>query len=366
MITGGHLTPALATIEEMQRIHPEWAIVFVGRKVAIEGSATQSEEYRIITGLGLPFLPISAGRLKRDGGISALWSLFKIPMGFVTAARFVLREKPSLILSFGGYIALPVVWWAWVLKIPIVTHEQTTRPGLANQIIARLATNICVSFPQAAALLGRNERTEVTGLPMRREVFMVPKENPFGNPFTPPVLLVVGGSTGSTSINDVVFASLSTLLSEYTLIHQVGRVSLAKAEKIHEFLDTQLKSRYVPMAYLSADAYSFALHNATIIIGRSGANTVTEIAVAGKTAIFIPLPWAANNEQYHNAVVLKDAGSSVILEQKNLSVATLTDTIRKVAGELEDRQQKAKRFAEKIPHDGAFRLVTVIDRILSK
>ncbi len=365
MMTGGHITPAIATIEEVHAQHPDWEIVFIGRKTALEGYATHSEEYRLIRGLGLKFLPISTGRLKREGGVSAVIALLKLPVGIVQAAWYIAWQKPSIIVSFGGYIALPVVLVAWVYRIPIVTHEQTTRPGLANRIIARIATKICVSFPDTVTQFPSHTNLVVTGLPVRQSVFSVPKSSPFTLDPTFPLLFIVGGSTGSTSMNDVVFQALPALLSRYTVVHQVGRISENSAKEVQEGLDGSVRDRYLPLPYIATDAYSFLLHKAAMIIGRSGANTVTEIAIAAKTAIFIPLPWSGGHEQYYNAKILQDAGSALILEQKHVSADSLVMHVHAMMEALPERSRKAKAFAVRIGHDGAKRFVAVIADILS-
>lgn len=364
-MTGGHITPAVATIEELRARHPSWEIVFVGRKTALEGYITHSEEYRIIPGLGLKFLPITAGRLKREGGLGAVFSLMKFPVGVFQAVWYLARQQPALVVSFGGYIALPVVLASRLWRIPVVTHEQTMRPGLANRIISRLATAICVSFPEAATRFDTRANIVVTGLPVRKSVLHPPKGAPFSLDAKAPLLFIVGGSTGSTSVNDVVFKSLPILLSQYTVVHQVGRVSGGAAKRIQDMLEPSLRSRYHAMPYLSTESYSYLVNKATIVIGRSGANTVTEIAVLGKVAIFIPLPWSANQEQYHNAMILKDAGSALVLEQRNFTPESLIKDIYTVMNNLPAMRRKAKAYAAHIPQDGAQRFVKVIADTLS-
>ena len=363
-MTGGHITPAMATIEELQARFPEWEMVFIGRSQAIEGQHTSAEEHRLVTGMGLRFVPLVTGRLKREGGLGALFSLLKFPMGLLQAVIIVGRERPSMIVSFGGYVALPIVLVAWSFRIPVVTHEQTTRPGLANRIIARFATRVCVSFPESSQELGNTGEVEVTGLPLRHGVLVAPKKNPFAITSSLPLLLFLGGSTGSVSVNEKVFAALPDLLSRYTIIHQVGRMSEPIAEKTRASLPDNLKKHYLPFPYLSTEEYSYALHHASLIIGRSGANTVTEVAITGKVAVCIPLPWAAKNEQYHNAKFLEAAGSAVILEQKDLTSGSLADTIDRMMSELKTRTSSATALSKRIPRDGATRFVNVIEKVL--
>lgn len=360
IMTGGHITPAMATIEELLARFPDWEIVFIGRSQAIEGQRAQAEEQRLITGMGLRFVPLVTGRLKREGGIGALFSLLKFPVGLVQSVAIVTRERPSMIISFGGYVALPVVLVAWVLRIPVVTHEQTTRPGLANRIISRFATRVCISFPESNKELGLAGKVEVTGLPLRQQVLHPPKKNPFPVTLSRPLLLFLGGSTGSVSVNEKVYEALPNLLTRYTIIHQVGKISAQAALTKRDVLPDDLQKHYLPYPYLSSEEYSYALHHASLIVGRSGANTVTEIAIAGKVAVCIPLPWSANNEQYYNAKFLKDAGSAVILEQKNLTAVSLVDVINRTISELKTREASARELSKKIPRDCAARFVNVI------
>lgn len=364
LLTGGHVTPAIATIEEIRSRFPGWKIVFVGRKHSLEGKGIQSEEFRLIHDLGIPFTPITAGRLKREGGFAALAALAKIPIGFAQAFVSLLRLRPTAIVSFGGYVALPVAVSARILGIPVVTHEQTTRPGLANRLIARIATRICISFPETKAMLGRGDEVILTGLPLRRAVLAKSVKQPFAVPEGKPMLFVVGGSTGSVSINTAVFAALPTLLQTYVVVHQVGRLSEHMSQDEAERLAKHLRGHYIHRAYFSATEYSWAMHASAIVIGRSGANTVTEIALAGKTAICIPLPWAAENEQFYNAAVLT-RGGSVILPQDALTADSLIKTVGDVYATRDERRAKAKALMSLLPHDGAKRFVDVIEHIVS-
>lgn len=365
MITGGHVTPALATIEEIASRRPAWRMVFVGRKHALEGSVVESEEHRLVTGLGIRFLPITAGRLKREGGFAALSAFLKIPVGLVQAFGHVLRERPDVIVSFGGYVALPVAVAAYMLRIPVVTHEQTTRPGLANRIIGRIAERICVSFPDTAGVFGDPARTVVTGLPVRTAVLDAPKAAPFEHIGKTPILLIVGGSTGSISINTAVFSALPSLLRDFVVIHQVGRASEALISGVRAKLPEALRKRYIAKAYLSAHEYSWAIHHAKIVIGRSGANTVTELALAGAVSVCIPLPWSANHEQLHNAQYLV-TGGSFLLPQNRLSPETLLSAVADVLAGWDTRKALATRLSSVLPRDGARRFVGVVESVLAR
>ncbi|TSC54300.1 MAG: UDP-N-acetylglucosamine--N-acetylmuramyl-(pentapeptide) pyrophosphoryl-undecaprenol N-acetylglucosamine transferase [Microgenomates group bacterium LiPW_16] len=167
VITGGHLTPALAAIAELKK--EGWEILFIGRKHALEGDPSLSVEYRVIKELGISFVPLTAGRFQRSFTRYTILSLLKVPLGFIQSLYWVARFKPNLILSFGGYLALPVALSGWILGIPILTHEQSVIPGLATKIIARFARRVCVSWPQTTEHFPK-EKVVLTGNPIREEV----------------------------------------------------------------------------------------------------------------------------------------------------------------------------------------------------
>lgn len=361
LVTGGHITPAIATIEEI-RERFDWKIVFVGRLRSIEGSRVASEEYELIHGKGIKFIPLTTGRIKRDRSVMTLWSLVKIPAGFVQALLIVWREKPTVILSFGGYIAVPIVFAAWCMRIPIVTHEQTTYPGLANRIIARLATHTCISFSDKTGMLGAN--TEVTGLPLRKRIFTSPSISPFSIKENLPLLFVTGGSTGSTSINAVIYAALPALLSSYTIIHQVGRLSNDEAQRVRTMLPKEFLSRYIPAPFLDDVSYSWVIHHADLVIGRSGANTVMELMALGKIALFIPLPWASGNEQYINASYMQSKGSAFVVEQKNFTPTRCIEIVDTMMKKKLSYRAAAARYQSSVSRSGAQKVVDVVARVV--
>jgi len=145
IITGGHLTPAIAVIKKLQE-EDSWQILFIGRKYTMEGDKAASIESQIIPKLGVKFVSIDAGRIQRRLTRYFFPALFKVPLGFFQSFNYVKKFHPDVILSFGGYLAVPVVWAAWLLGIPIVTHEQGVILGLATRFIAPFAKKIAVSW----------------------------------------------------------------------------------------------------------------------------------------------------------------------------------------------------------------------------
>lgn len=358
------MTPAIATIEEIRSRNPSWRLIFIGRKNALEGNTTVSEEYRLITGMGIRFLPLVAGRMKREKSLASVWALLKVPVGYIQASIYVWKERPSIVVSFGGYVGLPVTFVAWCLGIPVIIHEQTTRPGLANRLIGRLARHVCVTFEDTATQF-HSKHVTVTGLPMRKSVMHPPERCPIslshGNK---PILFVVGGNTGSLSINKAIYPILPELLRDFTVMHQVGRVSETRVKEVVKNLASDIQPHYIPMAYVHEDLYSWIIHHAKLVIGRSGANTVMELGVAAAVVICIPLPWSARDEQNANAAYLERGGATTLL-QSDLTPDSLHTSIKKVLASWEERKEKARQFSTLIPKDGAPRFVDVIEGELS-
>lgn len=360
-ITGGHITPAIALIDEIRQEYPQWHIICVGRSVALEGSGAQSVERRLVTARGAVFLPLAAGRLSRSINLSSLASFLKIPVGYIQALWYCVRHKPDIIVSFGGYVALPVGLAATTLRIPVITHEQTRSVGLANRIIGSIARTICITFEDQLHNFPKG-KTVVTGLPMRKELFHPPQNALFTVASSFPAVYITGGSTGAVSLNDVLFPAIDQLTKTYTVFHQTGKLSLQKAMHIRDQLPQSQRDRYIVQDFFDTEAVSWILHQASLVIGRSGANTVMEAAALGKTMICIPLPWSAAGEQIANAKWLEQRGLAVVVPQQE---ARADNFVSVIDAALEKRnKQKRTGASSDIPQDGARRLLLEVNAIL--
>lgn len=361
VITGGHITPALAVIEALE---DEVSIVFFGRKYSMEGSRILSIEYRLIVKKGIRFISITTGRLQRYMSWQTIPSLLKIPVGCIQAIWYCRRARPSLIVSFGGYVGLPVAIAGWVCRIPVITHEQTLIAGLTNRIIARIAKRVCVTFPETVGHFPKGKAV-ITGLPMREGLFTPPNKSPFAlDTKQYPLIYVTGGGTGAQSLNRLLFHVLPALLKRYTIIHQVGDTSLSEAHKIRATLPSEYQDRYIVQSYISVSTLSWVLAHAALVVGRSGANIVMELAALGKVALFVPLPWSAGGEQQENAAWLARHGGAVALIQRELTPQLLKETIEAISKNPESLQKRADAFAGQIPRDGTVRFVRQIEHIL--
>lgn len=365
LITGGHLTPALAVMDEIAVMHKSWRIVFVGREYTLEGTRVPSEEKRVVSRRGVEFIALSTGRLMREVSLRALLSLLKVPLAIAASFGILAATRPVLVLSFGGYVALPVVVAAWARGISVLTHEQTQGAGLANKVIARLSRKICVSFEETLSLFPP-KKAVVTGLPLRRSLFTKPKGTALPLPQNPGTLLyITGGTTGAASLNAIVYKALGKLLAQGTVIHQVGRYSLDEAVAVRTALPSPVRRRYIVAPYLDDSEYVWVLHHADLVIGRGGANTVAELAALGNVAILVPLPWSAGGEQEKNAQWLAANGGAIVASQKELNAEKLLSLVSEVMRNYKRYKIKATSFATSVPRDGAARIVGEIEDIVA-
>jgi len=246
LITGGHLAPALAVIDEIESTHKESEIIFVGRKYALDSEKTISLEYKEIEKRKIKFIPLQAGRLTRILSFKTVRNILRIPLGFVNGFFIIINNKPNVILSFGSYIALPIVFWGFFFRIPIYTHEQTINPGIANRIIGLFSKNIFIAFDEVKKYFNPN-KIIFSGNPVRKSIFQA-KDKMFNIKKDRPVVYITGGSLGSHSINLHVKNILEKLLADYIIIHQVGDTKqyhdFEDLEKFKEKLSEDLKKRY--------------------------------------------------------------------------------------------------------------------------
>jgi UDP-N-acetylglucosamine--N-acetylmuramyl-(pentapeptide) pyrophosphoryl-undecaprenol N-acetylglucosamine transferase len=326
LICGGHPTPALAVIDEIKKNHSDVEMVFVGRKYAIESERTLSYEYKGCVDRNIAFKELQAGRITRLITRSSILNVLRVPYGFFQALFILLSEKPSVVVSFGGYIALPIAFLAWLLRIPVFTHEQTMKPGAANKLIGFFSKKIFVAF-EAVTSYFPSGKTEWIGNPVREVVF-TQGELSFAIDETKPLLYITGGSLGSHSINQHMFALLEKLLPHFTIVHQTGDVKeygdLETAQKYRRQFQKIYPDRYVPLSHVKDTDMGPLYHKAEFVVGRAGANTFFELIALQKPALFIPLPWSAHGEQKAHAEFFKEYGIGEVFDQKNSSDTLLT------------------------------------------
>ncbi len=360
LISGGHLTPALATIEYLQKHHPEVKLVFVGRRYSQEKQHQLAKEEEMAQTLQIPFYAIEAPKFHRTNWWRNLEEVGKIIPAFWRSYHILIKENVDLFLSFGGYLAVPVAMVAKVLRKKVITHEQTKTTGLANEFIALIADQVAIAFAESRRYYPA-AKTVLTGNPIRSSILRSYTRPPSWLPSSKkPILYVTGGSQGSQVINNTVGLILPELTKKFLVVHQCGQSEHHRYR--HEFeeraeaLAPEQASQYVVREWIEEKEVSWLFQHAALILSRSGANTVLEVMLHAVPAIFVPLPFAHNNEQYKNAQKLEDAGVALILEQKDLSPETLLDTIWLASSQRAAMRRRGEKLAAEIATDGAKKL----------
>lgn len=349
------MTPALAVMDELKGMHGI-DIVFVGRKKALHHDTTSSFEYNEVTKRGVRFIDLPTGKLSRYLSLRGIIDIARIPIGIERATRIVRSEKPDRILSFGGYLALPVCIAGALFRIPVYTHEQTIVPGIANKIIARFAQNVFISFSDTKdSFPGR--KVVFTGNPVRKQIFQ-PLKKPFAfaRDRRLPVIYITGGSTGAHAVNILVEKILDKLLKRAVVIHQIGLSGdygdFERLQRVHH-------PHYFPSAHFTTDEIGYVYGMADIVVCRAGANTVAELIALKKPAVLIPLPIAGGNEQFKHAQLLERAGVAKLFDQDK-PVQTLLSYIDEVCTQKNTYRKNYDHLSNSDAREAAHRIVSVL------
>jgi len=324
ILTGGHAgTTALATVEALRKQNIEWEIYWVGSKYPIEGKNIVSLEFKTLPKANVRCCNIISGKLQRRWTRYSLISLLKIPLGFVHAFFIIVKIQPKVIVSFGGFAAFPVVVVAWLIRIPILIHEQTAAAGLANRLSAPFANKVAISRKESRKYFPEN-KVVLVGNPIQESFFRIKPKKRISKL---PVIFITGGSRGSQFFNRVIFDCIDKIVRKYKVIHQCGDLDFKQAQELRKKVQKKFKNRYIVYPSIPVDEMYKYFDKADIIIGRAGANTVSEIIAARRPAIFVPIPWVQNNEQYKNASLAADSGLAIIVEQDKFTAKSLLKAI---------------------------------------
>ncbi len=324
VLTGGHAaTTAVAVVQEINSAGLNWKLYWIGVKNAIEGKKVMTLESEVLPRLGVKFLPLTTGRLQRRFTLWTIPSMLKIPIGIFQAFFYLIKIKPSAVLSFGGFASFPVVINAKLLGIPVVIHEQTSAAGRSNLLSAKFASMIALSRKESVKYYPSN-KCKLTGNPVIKEITKVKSKSKIGNP---PVIFITCGSRGSQKINGVLEVILKKLLSKYALIHQTGGLDYLKFSDIKQKLPQALRNNYEVFVRVNPLEISNIYQKCDIVIARAGANTVSEIMTVKRPAILIPLSISFMNEQMKNAKIAGDWGVAKIIPQEILTPEILFKNI---------------------------------------
>lgn len=324
--TGGHIYPALAVGRALQARY-DAELLFLGDAHGLET--------RIVPSSGVPFVGIQAGKLRRYLSPGTLTDLGRIPIGMGQALGVVRKFRPDAVFTSGGYVSVPAGMAARLMRAPLVMHQQDVPPNLANKLLTPLASRISVSFPDSLRYFPR-ERSALTGNPVREAILAVVESDPaaqkarLGLDPTLPLLLVTGGSQGARHLNQVTVEALPDLLPNCQVLHISGQLTYAETSAAAEsVLATMpaLRPRYVLSAYLEREMPD-ALSAADVVLCRSGAATLAELAVLGRPSLLIPLPPGfGGSPQAVNAEMFRQAGAAEVILDRDLTPSRLMDSL---------------------------------------
>src|SRR5262245_35796738 len=328
--TGGHVFPALAVADYLRA--RDWRVVWLGARAGMEA--------RLVPQHGYELAPIRFVGLRGRGLVAKLLLPLNLLVAFWQSLRAIRAHKPDVVLGMGGYVAFPGGMMAALLGRPLVIHEQNSIAGLANRVLAGVADRILVAFP------GALPKSEPTGNPVRDAIARVPAPaQRFAGRSGPLRALVVGGSLGAAALNERVPQAIALLApgERPHVVHQSGakHLDVLRAGYAAAGVAAELQPFIEDMARAYADA--------DVVICRAGAITVAEIAAVGVASVLVPFPFAVDDHQTTNARYLADAGAAILIQQRDLTAATLAATLHRLTRErLLDMAEKARALGK--PH----------------
>lgn len=318
--TAGHVTPNLALIPKLKE--KGFEVKYIGSNDGIEKE--------IITKNNIPFFGISCGKLRRYFDMKNFTDPFKIIKGIAEALVILSKEKPDVIFSKGGFVAVPVVIAASIRSIPVVAHESDMTPGLANKLSSPFCSKLCVTFRESLNFVKGNKGI-LTGSPIRKEILEGDKSK--GKKICnfiddKEILFIMGGSLGSKIINDEIRKNLDKLLKLFNIIHICGKGNIDETLKG--------KSGYKQFEYVSEELPNL-MKAADYIISRAGANSIFEFLALKKPTLLIPLSRkASRGDQILNSKSFKKEGYALMLEEEEITDDALYNKIL----ELKDKKEE--------------------------
>ena len=342
--TLGHVTPHLALIPHLRAAGYE--IHYVGTENGMEAPKMRAVP-------GVHYHAVKSGKLRRYHSWQNFTDPFRVLAGAFQSARLMGKIRPDVVFSKGGFVAVPVVFGAWLHRVPVLCHESDLTPGLANRLCRPFARRFATTFPECAKALG--EKAEMTGTPLRPELFTGSRERGmalFGFTGNRPVLLMMGGSSGARRVNEALRKALPALTETFDIAHICGKGNLEPGLEgtpgycQKEFLDEEL-----PDAFAAAD----------LVVSRAGANALCEFQQLGKPMLLIPYPkGASRGDQILNAESMQRRGLCRVLAQEDMTPETLTMAVMST---WSDRERLEAALREAPPADGTKRILEMIEEI---
>lgn len=345
--TAGHVSPNLALIPHL--LQAGYEIDYIGTEKGIEREMISRVPQ-------VHYHAVKSGKLRRYFSWQNFTDPFRVLAGAVQSARLMGKLKPDVVFSKGGFVSVPVVFGAWLHRIPVVCHESDLTPGLANKLCRPFARKFATTFPECADALGA--KAEMTGTPLRPELFRGSRARGLallGFTGEKPVLLMMGGSLGAQSVNKVLREALPELLKRFDLCHICGKGNLEPAlEGTQGYRQLEFADKELPDLLATAD----------LVLSRAGSNALCEFQALGKPMLLVPYPkGASRGDQILNAQSLEKRGLCHVLLQEQLTRASLTAALERLWA---DRELLAAALRDAPAADGTKRVLEMIEEVQQK
>ena len=345
--TLGNVTPHMALIPRLQA---------QGYEIHYIGTASGMEAEKIRSIPGIKYHAVKTGKLRRYFSWQNFTDPFRVIAGAFQSAHLMGRLHPNVVFSKGGFVAVPVVFGAWLHRIPVLCHESDLTPGLANKLCKPFATRMVTTFPECAAALG--EKAEVVGTPLRPDLFSGDRKKGLALTHfdgTRPILLMMGGSSGAQSVNKALREALDELTKDFDVVHLCGKGNLDPAlEGVRGYTQSEFMDAELPHVLACAD----------LVLSRAGSNALMEFQALDKPMLLVPYPkGASRGDQILNAQSMEKRGLCKVLLQENMTAESLTNALRETweaRGSLKEAVRKAP------PANGTERVLEIIEEIRKK
>jgi UDP-N-acetylglucosamine--N-acetylmuramyl-(pentapeptide) pyrophosphoryl-undecaprenol N-acetylglucosamine transferase len=305
--------------------------------------------------------------MRREGGVSNIFSFIPTFFGILISIYQLYKLYPDVIFSTGGYGAFPVLYAARILLIPVIIYDADATPGRVSLWSSKFALWIAVAHPEAAIQYPKkvHDRIANVGHPIRKEIIGVAKEG--GHEFLKldpayPTIFIMGGSQGAQRINETVLDALADLVTKYNIVHQTGAANLKEVSGIASVIlkDSPYKEHYRAFGLLNTLAIRMAAGVSSIVIGRAGSGTIFEVSSWGIPAILVPIPLDVSHDQTENAFSYARSGAAEVIEQKNLSPHILIAEIDRLMANKELRHKMTEAAAKFARPDAAKKIAEIL------
>ncbi|KND49654.1 MAG: UDP-N-acetylglucosamine--N-acetylmuramyl-(pentapeptide) pyrophosphoryl-undecaprenol N-acetylglucosam [Parcubacteria bacterium C7867-008] len=334
--TGGHFYPIIAVAEAVQKIVAEERLLPPSLYYI---APTQYDEQALFEN-DIQFIKCPAGKVRRYFSVSNFTDAFVTLSGTFKAFFTLLKIYPDVVFSKGGFASVPTVLAAHLLRIPIIIHESDSKPGKANLLAAKYAYRIAVTFNSSIPMFPEKTRANIarTGIPIRAALAMplpAGAAQELGLDANIPTIFILGGSTGSKKINEVVLQALPDLTSFANVIHQTGKDNFTEVEATAKVIlgSSEHANRYHAFPFLGRDAMRMAAGAASLVVSRAGATSITEISLWHKPSILIPIPESVSHDQRTNAYAYAHTGAAEVLEEHNMTPHILASEARRITSD---------------------------------